>query len=168
MMKVPNQYRCRHGQFASSENDGNNGYFLASSQMIEIREENINDNFLKLSSMAILEKPLDVDKNYIIQTEIEINDINLKDLKNEKWDRIYKAKVKGLIAIKAEKEKPIIAIRKDKMSPSQLLRYDIELLYQRKGNIGFEFISNEYSQEEFYQKSIEKIRKNIYKILKNL
>jgi len=128
----------------------------------------INENQIKLlQSTSILEKPLDPQKNYLIQTEIEIDGVGLKDNKNGTIDVIYKARGKGLVAIKGEKSKPIIAVKKDKMTPGQLTRFSLEQYHSSHyGEPGYEFICED--AEEFYKQTMQKFRWGLEKIVRLL
>ncbi len=128
----------------------------------------INEHIIKVSSSAcVLEKPLDRNKRYLIQMEIDIKDVQTPDKQDGTYDIVYKAKGIGLIAIQSEKEKPFIAVSQAKMSPSQLTRFAVEQYHQQHfGEPGYEFINKD--PEEFYESFQKRLRWALEKIIRLL
>ena len=129
---------------------------------------NTNEYILKLlQNSSVLEKPLNRHKNYLIQTEIEIDDVATPDNKDGTKDVVYKARCKGLIAIKKEKDKVVIAVNKKNFTPAQLTRFSLEAYHDKHyGEPMYEFIHHD--SQEFYQQFYSKLRGNLDNVIRLL
>jgi hypothetical protein len=122
-----------------------------------------NEHIIQLSGKANLISPLNEGESYKIQTEIDIVDINHKNRQDGTKDIIYRGKTTGIVEITDKLGKKFKG--KDVRTPSQKLRFAIELYHQNhNGEPYYEFINHD--NEEFYSQTINKILAGLDNIIR--
>jgi len=122
-----------------------------------------NEHIIQLSGRASLLSPLNEAESYKIETEIDIVDINHKNRQDGTKDIIYKGKTTGVVEITDKLGKKVRA--KDARTPSQKLRFAIEIYHQdHNGEPYYEFV--QHDSEEFYRQTMGKIMAGMDNIIR--
>jgi len=107
---------------------------------------------IKLSSFtAELPEKLDRDLRTLITAEVDIYDVGMPDNQDGTYDKVYKSKLVGTVIVKQGENKPVVT--KSKRSASKRLRSAMWYLNP---------------DEEFYQKSVDKIIANLESVIEFL
>jgi len=126
-------------------------------------ELKVNEHIAKFSGEANLSQPLKENHSYKVNAEFDVNNINHKNKQDGSKDLIYSMKSTGIVEIKDEKEKIILA--KKILTPSQKLRFAIEMYHNKhNGEPGYDFINAE--PENFYENTIKLINGNLDNIIR--
>jgi hypothetical protein len=122
-----------------------------------------NEHIIQLSGKASLLTPLNEGESYKIETEIDIVDINHKNRQDGTKDIVYKGKTTGVVEITDKLGKKVKS--KDTRTPSQKLRFAIEIYHQgHNGEPDYEFVHPD--SEEFYRQTMGKIMAGIDNIIR--
>lgn len=114
----------------------------------------INEHIAKFSGSANIPEPLKENHSYQVKMEFDVENINHKNNQDGTKNLIYSLKSVGIVKIKDDKEKAIYA--KKITTPSQKLRFAIEIYHQdHTGEPGYDFLHAD--QEVFYENTIKLI-----------